>query len=324
MNKKPILYDIKIITGITIILVVIGHLASRGQEDIDFYIKIKSIIYKFHMPLFLFLSGYIAYYTYPQIKSINDYSYYVKKKIIRLFPAYLIMSLIFFAGKYALGKNTELTEGILNILFYPANSNGSFLWYIYVLFLFNLSMPIIDYLVKNKFIIFFTISVLISSFIKFPELLSLNFYFWYLPFFILGCYLSTKRETYMPILKKFGLIIFSIFIIWMVLEFLGIINVHKNIVSFLAIIGIAYVSSIKIVRNTFFEKMGDNSFYIYLFNTMFTGLISVFLIKYFGKQFFYEKFYFLAPFLVFIGLYLPILLQKYIISKVPFLKNWIR
>ena len=324
MSKKVILYDIKIATGIAIILVVIGHLASRGEVGIDLYVNLKNVIYKFHMPLFLFLSGYIAQYTYKPIDSINDYFSFIKKKYIRLFPPYLLMSLIFFSGKFALGKSTELTEGILNILFYPAKSNSSFLWYIYVLFLFNLSMPIIHYVVKNKFIIFFTISILMSSFINFPELLSLNFYFWYLPFFILGCYLSTKRETYMSILRKFGLIIFIIFIIWMVLEFLGIINIHKNIVGFFAIIGIAYVSSIKIVRNTFFEKMGDNSFYIYLFNTMFTGLTSILLIKYFGKQFFYEKFYFLSPFLVFIGLYLPILLHKYIVSKVPFLKNWIR
>jgi len=324
LSKKPILYDIKIATGIAIILVVIGHLASRGQTEIEFYVKLKSIIYKFHMPLFLFLSGYIAHYTYPPIKSINDYSSYVKKKFIRLFPAYLIMSLVFFAGKYALGQSTELVEGILNILFYPTNSNSSFLWYIYVLFLFNLSMPIIDYFVKKKFIIFFVISILIASFTEFSKLFSLNFYFWYLPFYILGCYLSNKQEPYLSILKRYGLIILVVFVLWAFLEFFEIINIHKNIVSFFAIFGIGYLSSIKMVRNTFLEKMGDNSFYIYLFNTMFTGAITIFSIKYFGKQSFYDKFYYLAPFLVFIGLYFPIILQKYIINKVPILKNLIR
>lgn len=276
------------------------------------------------MPLFLFVSGYIAYYTYPQIKSITDYYSYVKKKFIRLFPAYLIMSLFFFAGKYALEKNTELTEGIINIFFYPANSNSSFLWYIYVLFLFNLSMPIIDYLVKNKFIIFFVISILISSFINFPDLLSLNFYFWYLPFFILGCYFSSKRETYMRILKKFGLIILIVFIIWIFLEFLGIINIHKNIVSFFAIIGITYISSIKLERNVLLEKLGDNSFYIYLFNTLFIGAISFLLINYLGKESFYNNFYYFAPFFILIGLYLPIWLQKYFISRLPIISKLIR
>ena len=303
MSKKPILFDIKISTGIAIILVVIGHLASRGQVGIEFYVKLKSIIYKFHMPLFLFLSGYIAYYTYPVIKSIKEYSSYVKKKFIRLFPAYIIMSLVFFAGKYSFGQASGLKEGIIDILFYPANSNSGFLWYIYVLFLFNLSMPVIDYFIKNKFIIFFAISFLISSYVEPTKLLSLNFYFWYLPFFILGCYLSVNNETYLSILNRYGLLILILFFLWVFLEFFEAINIHKNIVSFIAIFGIGYLSLIIISRNSFLEKMGDNSFYIYLFNTMFIGAVSILLIKYFGNQYFFDMFYYFAPILVLIGIF---------------------
>ena len=276
------------------------------------------------MPLFLFLSGYIAYYTYVPIKSVNAYFYFAKKKFIRLFPAYLIISLVFFAGKYALGQSTTFVEGTIDILFYPAYSNSGFLWYIYVLFLFNLTMPIIDYFVKNKFIYLFIVSIFLSSFIEFSEIFSLNLYFWYLPFYILGCYISNNQTIYLSFLKKYGAIILFVLVIWVFLEYLEIIDVPKNIASFFAIFGIGYLSSIKIVRNQLFEFLGDSSFYIYLFNTMFTGGISIFLIKYFGKQSFYSMFYFLVPILVIMGLYLPIILQKHIISKVPILKNWIR
>ena len=324
MSKKPILYDIKIATGIAIILVVIGHLSSRGEVGIDLYVNLKQVIYKFHMPLFLFLSGYIAQYTYKPIESLNDYFYFIKKKSIRLLPAYLIMSFVFFVGKYNLGEGTEISEGIFNILFSPADGNSGFLWYLYVLFIYNLSMPVINYCLQNKFIFFFIISILISSFLDFPDLLSLNFYFWYLPFFILGCYFSSKRETYMRILKKFGLIILIVFIIWIFLEFLGIINIHKNIVSFFAIIGITYISSVKLERNVLLEKLGDNSFYIYLFNTLFIGAISFLLINYLGKESFYNNFYYFAPFFILIGLYLPIWLQKYFISRLPIISKLIR
>jgi len=323
LSKKLILFDIKITTGITIILVVIGHLASRGQEDIEFYVKLKSIIYKFHMPLFLFLSGYIAYYTYPSIKSIKDYSTYVKKKFIRLFPAYLILSLVFFTGKYTLGQNTEFAKGIIDILFYPANSNGSFLWYIYVLFLFNLSMPIIEYFVKNKFVIFFSISILISTFIEFPEIFSLNLYFWYLPFYILGCYLSNNQITYLSLLKKYGYITLIVFVLWTFLEFLEIIDVHKNIVSFFAIFGIGYLSSIVLVRNGFLEKIGGDSFFIYLFNTMFMGGLTYFLKKVLGNELFIDFFYFLAPLIIFSGIYFPMMLNKIIKKRIPLLAKYI-
>ena len=324
MSKKPILYDIKIATGITIILVVIGHLASRGQVGIDLYVNLKHVIYKFHMPLFLFLSGYIAQYTYKPIESIKDYFSFIKKKFIRLFPAYFIMSFVFFVGKYNLGESTEISEGIFTILFSPADSNSGFLWYLYLLFTFNLCMPIIDYFIKNKFVYFFTISILLSTFVDFPKLFSLNFYFWYLPFYIFGCYCSNNQIKYLHLLKKYGFIVLIIFLSWAFLEFLNIIDVHKNIVSFFAIFGIGYITSIKIVRNVLLEKLGDNSFYIYLFNTIFIGAISLFLINYLGKKTFYNNFYYFAPFFILIGLYFPIWLQKYVISRLPIISKLIR
>ena len=112
--------------------------------------------------------------------------------------------------------------------------------------------------------------------------------------------------------------------VWGFLEFFEIIHVHKNIVSFVAIFGISYLSSILIKRQSLFEKIGDNSFYIYLFNTMFIGTISLLLIKFFGKDLYYDLFYYLAPILVLAGIILPILLHKHIISKLPIVKHLIK
>lgn len=324
MTKRPILYDIKIATGIAIILVVLGHLASRGEVGIDLYINLKRVIYKFHMPLFLCLSGYLTYYSYNTIKSFNDYVKYVKKKLVRLLPAYLILSFVFLIGKYFFIENIDVNRSIFNILMYPSESSSGFLWYIYVLFLYNLCMPIIDYIVRNKFLLFFVVSLVLSSFITFSKIISLDIFFWYLPFFIFGCYLVTKRESYMTILNRFGLFVFVLFVIWGVLEYLSLVNVPKNIISFFAIVSVGYLSSIKIVRSSVLEKIGGNSFYIYLFNTMFMGAFSVLLIKWLGKETFFERFYFLAPFLVIIGVLFPILFHKYVISRIPILKSLIK
>ena len=77
-------------------------------------------------------------------------------------------------------------------------------------------------------------------------------------------------------------------------------------------------------KNSFIEILGENTFYIYLFNTLFIGAINVFLIGLLGKDLYYDLFYYLAPILVFAGVILPILLHKYIISKLPFIKYWIK
>jgi len=324
LNKKPILYDIKITTGIAIILVVIGHLASRSEVGIDAYVNFKRIIYKFHMPLFLCLSGYIAYYTYPPIRSFKDYSIFVKKKVVRLFPAYIILSFVFLLGKYLFVNHTNVSEAIVDVLFYPSEGSSGFLWYLYVLFMYNLCMPFIDFAVRNYFLLIFIVSLVISSFMPLPNLFSLDLFFWYLPFFLFGAYLDSKREVYVLSLQKYGVFALVLFIIWIPLEYMGLINVPKNIISFIAIVSFFYISSIKIERNLFLEKIGDKSFYIYLFNTMFMGASSILFIKWLGRDVFYSKFYYFMPLLVIIGVLLPILFHKYVISRIPVLKKMIK
>lgn len=324
MSKKPVLYDIKVATGLAITLVVIGHLASRGQDGIEYYVSLKKVIYKFHMPLFLSLSGYVAYYTYKPINSIESYRLFVKKKFKRLFPAYLILSLVFLGGKAILAQELGVVKGVVNILFYPSLSTSGFLWYIYVLFLYYLTLPLIDYLLKKSFFLLFTTSLIISTFVKITQLFSLDLYFWYLPFFIFGAFLSTKREAFNVLLKRYGLVFLVLFLIWGVLEFFEVVSIHKNIVGFFGVVGVLYFTSIIIKRSTFVENIGDNSFFIYLFNSMFIGAFTFVLTLVVGKETFYNIFYYVMPFMIVLGLLGPIILQRMIISKVPFLKDWIR
>jgi len=236
-------------------------LASRGQEGIDFYVNLKSLIYKFHMPFFLFLSGYISGYTYKKLKNFKEYILFVKKKILRLFPAYLLLSIIFLFGKYIFGSSNSIIDGLINIFVYPSSGNSGFLWYIYVLFLYNLIMPLIIFTVKNYFFIFFLIATILSLF-TFPDFLNLNFFFWYLPFFMLGCFLSNHIEKYSYLLSKIGFLSLMLFVLWSVLEYLQIIDIPKILVGFLSIISIHYVCLFLITRNKFFELLGSHSFNI--------------------------------------------------------------
>jgi uncharacterized membrane protein len=108
------------------------------------------------------------------------------------------------------------------------------------------------------------------------------------------------------------------------LEFFYISDVPKQIIGLISIFCFFYLSLNIVKRSNLFNQLGGYSFYIYLFNTLFIGALNLVLIKYLGKQQYYYYFYYLAPFLVLSGIYFPILLQKHIISKIPFLKNWIK
>jgi len=80
MNRERLL-DIDRATGIAIALVVLGHLApGRIYSGAEWYYSLKSVIYTFHMPFFMYLSGVVAYYTYKPAESVKDYKAYVYKK----------------------------------------------------------------------------------------------------------------------------------------------------------------------------------------------------------------------------------------------------
>ena len=54
-------YHVDNIKGILIFLVVCGHLLSTLQDmDSTFAIGVRTLIYFFHMPGFIFMSGYLA------------------------------------------------------------------------------------------------------------------------------------------------------------------------------------------------------------------------------------------------------------------------
>jgi len=84
--KNERLYDMDRLKGIAIFLVVLGHIVARGgiPEGADWFMLLKEYVYKFHMPLFMFTSGAIFFYTYERYKptTIKSYWAYVVTKNI--------------------------------------------------------------------------------------------------------------------------------------------------------------------------------------------------------------------------------------------------
>lgn len=60
MKKRNV--DIDIGKGIAIILVVVGHIIQHGSHNNFDYLEhdLFKVIYSFHMPLFIFLSGFVS------------------------------------------------------------------------------------------------------------------------------------------------------------------------------------------------------------------------------------------------------------------------
>ena len=88
--------------AICIILVVIGHCFPDNSPK--WYVTLHDIIYTFHMPLFMFASGYVYIATQKPIA----YTVFLLRKIKRLLVPYFITSFIVITIKI-------LTQESLNV-----------------------------------------------------------------------------------------------------------------------------------------------------------------------------------------------------------------
>ena len=98
MEKERLKY-IDIAKGIGIFLVVWGHLISDGFID--------NLIYSFHMPLFLFLSGYML-----RARNVELTSMLVKRRIKQLLLPYF-----YFSAAYLIWELVVIRESIVGLIY---------------------------------------------------------------------------------------------------------------------------------------------------------------------------------------------------------------
>lgn len=145
MNR---IITLDIAKAICIILVVIGHYMPDNSPM--WYVVLNRVIYSFHMPLFMFASGYI----YIATKKEMTYITFIKKKVKRLLIPYLTTSIIVIGIKLLTQSHMSVDNPVelfsfVRIFYYP--EAGYFLWFIWALWWMFVIVPLFK--TKNKRII---------------------------------------------------------------------------------------------------------------------------------------------------------------------------
>ncbi len=114
-----------------IVLVVIGHYIP--DDSPAWWIWLHNVIYTFHMPLFLFVSG--AIYAVG-LKAGESYAAFVRKKALRLMVPYLTASVLIICVKLLTQGSLAVEHpttplSFVRMLYYP--EAGFFLWFIWAL-----------------------------------------------------------------------------------------------------------------------------------------------------------------------------------------------
>lgn len=297
----------------TCFLVIYGHLIqSLIKSGIDPIIKIDEFInyfiYLFHMPLFMCISG-ILYFKNNNEFTFKQYKDFITKKIINLGIPYLTFYIIYmlmntiFSNSVNNAKGIDGWIGIINDPIPPY-------WFLYTLISIFIVIPIIESILKNKyismtlFLFLKLISIVFSTKIYFIDsIMKWGIYFYFGRFIKLNNS-SNKRLIY----NNICLILYILFSV--VLYFLKLkINVYVyNILAiFFAIFGIIIMVSIfkKLNNSIILDTYKKYTMQIFLTHTIFAAACRIILLKC------NIKIYILHLFVgIIASIYIPVIMSK--------------
>lgn len=330
MERKSYIDSVK---GICILWVVAIH--AGGVQMYSILGKIAENG-RMAVQIFFVISSFLAFNSFSKV-SYNTDSYFkisikwILCKFINLFPIYLA-SLVAYSFWYNFNYRNGFSTGSIKLWDYalhlfmlngliPFSSNSiiGVEWYIGVLFIFYLFVPIMFKKIKNlntalRFLVVscffsFIINNVVYRFIpqiEFSGYFSNNSFWIQLPvlvcgivfFFLLKDNFKFNKNDYIPLLILTGYLIFGLFY-----NYSGSFTVSKIVlVSFFSVI-ILYIlekEKVYLLDNHFFAIFGKYSYPIYLFH---------YLILYFLWKYFSFNVYFNIIFASFISLCLALCLQ---------------
>ena len=311
--------------AICIILVVMGHYVPDNSPA--WYVLVHDVIYTFHMPLFMFVSGYVYIATKKRI----TYGDFLLKKVRRLMVPYLTTSVMVIVIKL-------LTQGSMSVdnpvtifsfveMFYMPVA-GYFLWFIWALWWMFVLVPL--FRGKQKHVELFVLGIVLH-FIPFglPRVFCLGQFSGMLMYFMFGVFVF-ENDSLHRFLKEFSWIkvacAVAVFILGEFLYFTNGVGTGGMFLlnAMLPFIGIWFVMEVaKLVCNDWTDVhkrhllmwIAQSSYIIYLFHTTFEGLVKAVLRKLLIDSNVWYVFIPSAILVIFSGVIIPMLLYRFVLKK---------
>ena len=183
--SKPRLYSYDNLKFILIFLVVLAHLIEisapfEGKQ------QLYTLIYSFHMPVFIFLSGFFAKHSSEKI------------------ALHLLYPYLLFQGLYLLYHNMVLYPEAPEV--YQFTTPYWALWYLLAMVFYYMLIPLLNQTKLWQCAVVFLLSVAASIIAGFDDeigfFLTLSRFFTFLPYFVLGYYAGRHKAKLNMFLTK--------------------------------------------------------------------------------------------------------------------------
>ncbi|GEM_PF-6277681 len=284
MDKR--LAEIDKASGIAIILVVFGHMYFPAFEKNEIYDLVRTFVYKIHMPLFMTLSGFIAFYSFRLKKSekIETYKEFIGKKLRKFLPPYIFFPALAIISDVLIRhvNSPQVYESVYCWFLMPKSGSAGFVWYLYVLFIFYCLLPLIFNLKKQLLFLIFIGSFFLTN-IPATQLFCTDLVFRYFFFFLGGGLISSFHDEFFAHIRKYGWIYLSAFTVLALIDFNIDLRLPFQLLSILFVPAVLYLAGFCFTGQSFhiLSILGRSTFAIYLFSSLVMNIIYLVLSHFF-------------------------------------------
>lgn len=315
-EKKQYFASVDVARSIGIILVVLGHAfpdaSLEGGIQNNVWRIVYHIIYSFHMPLFVFLSGFVS-----DVYSIDvcDCCNRVKKKFKRLMIPYFCWGILYIPFRILLAQYASAEFNIKRLWRILIGENPySGLWFLYALFTISF---IHIWLIKSdkKLSIGFIISILMLIIGKYTNIIEpIKWVFLYLFYYLLGVYFHKYYAEICKVIKNKGRLFLTgcIFVVLFFLnyQFKTCVSGFLNIIIAISGLLVVFVISEYLSNIEFLTQIGKYGMDIFIMSGPVLVFLRIVLYKFVGIQ--YTLYVIVATILAYA---IPIFISKFIIRK---------
>lgn len=197
-----------------IFLVVLGHMLSKFADGNDTADMLYKIIFSFHMPAFLFVSGYFAKYE--------------PKRLFRsLLPLYILFQIINYLVNYAVKfQEGTMSADAVNIQFFTPRYT---LWYLLAILTYQLLLPLVSTDSKRHRILMVGLAVLAGILIGYNKdtagFMGMSRIVCFFPFFLMGYYEKDGRYItnifikYRTAVRALSAVLFVLLVLFVIYKF---------------------------------------------------------------------------------------------------------
>ncbi len=309
--------------GVAILLVVIGHIvATVPPTGAEWYDQFRYAIYRFHMPFFLYLSGYVVWLTGALRTPDAAMPRYALRRAQRLLAPFLLLGLVVLLGKllavrfvHVDNQPSGLLSGLRDMVLTTERSPATFIWFLWVLFLCSVVAPPVWRRIGTAGLL---LGGAVLMAVELPPLFYLDRFARHALFFAVGVAVAQHEDRLLPLFASRQPLWWAVLMGTLAIAVAGWLPGDWS----LLICGLAAIPALHglmrapvMARQSWALFLGRYSMSIYLFNVIAIGVVKAALLK-LGVPWTAQGFWIHAPALTVAGVLLPILVKRWVLSRI--------